>query len=106
MYFARPIEDLLGPKNKVARWLSVAESAVSRYLDGSVSLPERWQVDRRNAGAADPMGGFRSLASVPAAMTVVRAKKNPLPIQSLFWLKASAITRLRSAPRCKNFWHD
>jgi hypothetical protein len=42
MYFARPIEDLLGPKNKVARWLGVAESAVSR---GSASLLERRQVD-------------------------------------------------------------
>ena len=33
--------------NNVARRLGVAESAVSRYLDGSASLLERWQVDRR-----------------------------------------------------------
>jgi len=33
--------------NNVARRLGVAESAVSRYLDGSASLLERWQIDRR-----------------------------------------------------------
>jgi cytidylate kinase len=33
--------------NNVARRLGVTESAVSRYLDGSASLLERWQVDRR-----------------------------------------------------------
>jgi cytidylate kinase len=33
--------------NNVARRLGVAECAVSRYLDGSASLLERWQVDRR-----------------------------------------------------------
>jgi cytidylate kinase len=31
----------------VARRLGVAESAVARYLDGSASLLERWQIDRR-----------------------------------------------------------
>jgi cytidylate kinase len=33
--------------NNVARRLGVAESAVNRYLDGSASLLERWQIDRR-----------------------------------------------------------
>jgi cytidylate kinase len=33
--------------NNVARRLGVAESAVTRYLDGSASLLERWQIDRR-----------------------------------------------------------
>ena len=33
--------------NNVARRLGVAESAISRYLDGSASLLERWQIDRR-----------------------------------------------------------
>jgi hypothetical protein len=33
--------------NNVARRLGVAESTVGRYLDGSASLLERWQVDRR-----------------------------------------------------------
>jgi hypothetical protein len=31
----------------VARRLRVAESSVTRYLDGSASLLERWQIDRR-----------------------------------------------------------
>jgi hypothetical protein len=79
MYFARLIENLLGPKNKVARWLGVAESAVSRYLD---SLLERWQVDRQNAGAADPMGGFRSLASVPEFATAAPSIALPHRLRS------------------------
>jgi cytidylate kinase len=33
--------------NNVARRLGVAESAVTRYLDGSASLLERWRIDRR-----------------------------------------------------------
>ena len=33
--------------NNVARRLGVAESAVARYLDGSASLLERWQIERR-----------------------------------------------------------
>jgi cytidylate kinase len=33
--------------NNVARRLGVSESAVTRYLDGSASLLERWQIDRR-----------------------------------------------------------
>ena len=33
--------------NNVARRLGVADSAVTRYLDGSASLLERWQIDRR-----------------------------------------------------------
>jgi cytidylate kinase len=33
--------------NNVARRLGVAESAVLRYLEGSASLLERWQIDRR-----------------------------------------------------------
>jgi hypothetical protein len=33
--------------NNVARRLGVAEGAVLRYLDGSASLLERWQIDRR-----------------------------------------------------------
>src|SRR5271169_4185879 len=33
--------------NIVARRLGVEESAVTRYLDGSASLLERWQIDRR-----------------------------------------------------------
>src|SRR5277367_716480 len=33
--------------NSVARRLGVAEDAVTRYLDGSASLLERWQIDRR-----------------------------------------------------------
>jgi cytidylate kinase len=33
--------------NNVARRLGVAESAVTHYLDGSASLLERWQIDRR-----------------------------------------------------------
>jgi cytidylate kinase len=33
--------------NNVALRLGVAESAVTRYLDGSASLLERWQIDRR-----------------------------------------------------------
>jgi cytidylate kinase len=33
--------------NNVAKRLGVSESAVTRYLDGSASLLERWQVDRR-----------------------------------------------------------
>jgi cytidylate kinase len=33
--------------NNVARRLGVAEGAVLRYLDGSASLFERWQIDRR-----------------------------------------------------------
>src|SRR5271168_4593572 len=33
--------------NNVARRLGVAEGAVLRYLEGSASLLERWQIDRR-----------------------------------------------------------
>ena len=33
--------------SNVARRLGVAESSVTRYLDGSASLLERWQIDRR-----------------------------------------------------------
>jgi cytidylate kinase len=33
--------------NNVARRLGVSEGAVLRYLDGSASLLERWQIDRR-----------------------------------------------------------
>jgi cytidylate kinase len=33
--------------NNVARRLGVAESVVTRYLDGSASLVERWQINRR-----------------------------------------------------------
>src|SRR5271156_4797002 len=33
--------------NNVARRLGVAESAVTRYLDGSASLLDRWRIDRR-----------------------------------------------------------
>jgi cytidylate kinase len=33
--------------NNVASRLGVAESAIIRYLDGSASLLERWQIDRR-----------------------------------------------------------
>jgi cytidylate kinase len=33
--------------NNVAQRLGVAESAVTRYLDGSASVLERWQIDRR-----------------------------------------------------------
>jgi cytidylate kinase len=33
--------------NNVARRLGVSESAVTRYLDGTASLLERWQIDRR-----------------------------------------------------------
>jgi hypothetical protein len=33
--------------NNVARRLGVAEGAVLRYLDGSASLLERWQINRR-----------------------------------------------------------
>jgi len=33
--------------NNVARRLGVADSAVTRYLDGSASLLERWQIDHR-----------------------------------------------------------
>ena len=33
--------------NNVARRLGVAEGAVTRYLEGSASLLERWQIDRR-----------------------------------------------------------
>jgi len=32
--------------NNVARRLGVAESVVTRYLDGSASLVERWQINR------------------------------------------------------------
>jgi cytidylate kinase len=33
--------------NNVARRLGVAENVVTRYLDGSASLVERWQINRR-----------------------------------------------------------
>jgi cytidylate kinase len=33
--------------DNVARRLGVSESAVTRYLDGSASMLERWQIDRR-----------------------------------------------------------
>jgi cytidylate kinase len=33
--------------NNVAKRLGVAEGAVTRYLEGSASLLERWQIDRR-----------------------------------------------------------
>jgi hypothetical protein len=76
---------------------SVAESAVTRYLDGSASLLERWRIDRRKLFhyAAEEILGLAQRGNVLikgwGAATLLRDVPQVISVRVLPpWISASA----------------